>query len=54
MLLAFLIHLLAPQQSTVSADGVVLGVADGDTLFMRVDGRRETVRLIGIDAMERT
>ena len=31
----------------------VVGVADGDTLRVEVDGREEPVRLIGIDAPER-
>jgi micrococcal nuclease len=32
--------------------GPVLEVTDGDTIVVRVDGRREKVRLIGIDAPE--
>jgi micrococcal nuclease len=33
-------------------DGRVTRVVDGDTLHVRVDGRDETVRLIGIDTPE--
>lgn len=31
---------------------VVVGIADGDTAFVEIDGVRETVRLVGIDAPE--
>jgi micrococcal nuclease len=40
--------------SKFSLRGTVTGVADGDTIYVRLDnGRRERVRLIGIDAPER-
>jgi micrococcal nuclease len=35
-----------------SLSGVVTRVVDGDTIKVRVDGRRETVRYIGIDTPE--
>ncbi len=37
-----------------SETGVVLEVVDGDTLRVRLDGKAATVRLIGIDAPERS
>ena len=49
---ALLIYWFAPQPTPVSADGMILGVTDGDTLIVRVENRKETVRLIGIDAPE--
>ncbi len=36
----------------VAANAVVERVVDGDTIVVEVDGRRETVRLIGIDTPE--
>lgn len=45
----------APQADAVGvaeARSVVVGVADGDTAFIEIDGVRETVRLVGIDAPE--
>ncbi len=38
--------------ATISVDSRVVGVADGDTAFIEIDGVRETVRLVGIDAPE--
>lgn len=38
--------------ATSSVDSRVVGVADGDTAFIEIDGVRETVRLVGIDAPE--
>lgn len=38
--------------ATASADARVVGIADGDTAFIEIDGVRETVRLVGIDAPE--
>lgn len=38
--------------TVVEANAVVVGVVDGDTIDVDVDGRRERVRLIGIDTPE--
>jgi micrococcal nuclease len=35
------------------AVGTVVGVVDGDTIDVRLDGRRERVRVLGIDTPER-
>lgn len=42
----------AGRGAAASALVTVLGVSDGDTLRVRVDGRSERVRLLGIDAPE--
>lgn len=42
----------APAGIPGAATGTVVSVTDGDTLDVRVDGRTETVRLIGINAPE--
>ena len=42
----------APASPAAQATSRVVGVADGDTAFIEIDGRRETVRLVGIDAPE--
>jgi micrococcal nuclease len=44
-------YLLMPP-GNLSADGAIVSVADGDTLVMMVDGRKEHVRLIGVDTPE--
>lgn len=41
-----------PGGSTVVANATVRGVVDGDTIDVRVQGRNERVRLIGIDTPE--
>ena len=43
---------VAPAETAVPANAVVTRVVDGDTIVVEVDGRRETVRLIGIDTPE--
>jgi micrococcal nuclease len=35
-----------------TSEGVVVRVVDGDTIHVRVDGRREKVRYIGVDTPE--
>lgn len=42
----------APTATVVSANATVVRVVDGDTVVFDIDGRRETVRLIGIDTPE--
>lgn len=39
-------------QTTPSGDGVVVSVADGDTVEVRINGHKEKVRLIGVDTPE--
>ena len=39
-------------QSSPSGDGVIVSVADGDTVEVRVNGQREKIRLIGVDTPE--
>ncbi|CAB4548083.1 MAG: thermonuclease family protein [Actinomycetes bacterium] len=41
-----------PPSTVVDTNAVVERVVDGDTVVVDVDGRRETVRLIGIDTPE--
>lgn len=36
----------------LAAEGRVVGVVDGDTIAVRLDGREETVRYIGVDTPE--
>ena len=43
---------LPPVSTTVAANATIERVVDGDTLVVRIDGRAETVRLIGIDTPE--
>jgi len=43
---------LAGTQGGADLEGVVVGVVDGDTVRVRVDGREETVRYIGVDTPE--
>lgn len=38
--------------SAPSGEGVIVGVADGDTVEVRVNGQREKIRLIGVDTPE--
>lgn len=45
-----LVLLIATPSLGVSLTGVVTKVADGDTVTIQVNGKEETVRLIGIDA----
>jgi micrococcal nuclease len=42
----------APPATVVAANATVTATVDGDTIEVRIDGRRETVRLIGIDTPE--
>jgi len=42
----------APASTVVAANATVVRVVDGDTIVVDVDGRRETVRLIGVDTPE--
>ena len=42
----------APASTVVAANATVERVVDGDTVVVDVDGRHETVRLIGIDTPE--
>lgn len=39
-------------QSSPSGDGVIVSVADGDTVEVRINGQREKIRLIGVDTPE--
>lgn len=41
-----------PVSTIVPANATVVRVVDGDTIVVDVEGRRETVRLIGIDTPE--
>jgi micrococcal nuclease len=41
-----------PASTVVPANAVIERVVDGDTIVVDIDGRRETVRLIGIDTPE--
>jgi micrococcal nuclease len=43
---------VAPADTVVAANATVERVVDGDTVVFDIDGRRETVRLIGIDTPE--
>jgi micrococcal nuclease len=43
---------VAPAPTVVAANAVVTGVVDGDTIDVRIEGRDERVRLIGIDTPE--
>jgi micrococcal nuclease len=38
--------------SAPSGDGVIVSVADGDTVEVRMNGRSEKIRLIGVDTPE--
>jgi micrococcal nuclease len=52
-LLTAVVGLLACGGNTApSGDGVVVSVADGDTVEVRLNGRTENVRLIGVDTPE--
>jgi micrococcal nuclease len=51
LIVAGLGYLLMPP-GNLSADGVIVSVADGDTLVITVEGRKEHVRLIGVDTPE--
>lgn len=42
----------APASTVVAANATIERVVDGDTVVVDIDGRRETVRLIGIDTPE--
>lgn len=44
--------LLGPQAPLPAGSYRVLGAADGDTLYVSMDGVRETVRLVGVDTPE--
>ena len=39
-------------QTAPSGDGVIVSVADGDTVEVRINGHKEKVRLIGVDTPE--
>ena len=39
-------------ETTAPGEGVVVSVFDGDTVSVEIDGREETVRLIGVDTPE--
>ncbi|MFM7045831.1 MAG: thermonuclease family protein, partial [Ilumatobacteraceae bacterium] len=41
-----------PVDMVMAPNALVVGVVDGDTIDVDVDGRRERVRLIGIDTPE--
>ncbi|MCU0261503.1 MAG: thermonuclease family protein, partial [Ilumatobacteraceae bacterium] len=41
-----------PTATVVAANAVVVEIVDGDTIDADIDGRRERVRLIGIDTPE--
>lgn len=52
---AFLLSLFLAAGAPLAAEtGVVEEISDGDTLWVVIDGSRATVRLIGIDAPERS
>jgi micrococcal nuclease len=40
------------ETTTLSNEGVVVSVSDGDTITVAIDGSREKVRLIGVDTPE--
>ena len=40
------------QSTALAPNATVLRVVDGDTIHARIDGRNETIRLIGIDTPE--
>ena len=59
LILILLILLIVVRGGTLaldpgSEDGRVQRIVDGDTLVVRVDGREESVRLLGIDTPERS
>ena len=47
-----LVAACADQRPTVPGAAIVAGVVDGDTIDIDIDGRRERVRLLGIDTPE--
>lgn len=53
LLMAFLLQGRPSVGARTTFEGVVTGVTDGDTLMVRIGGRQERVRLIGVDAPEK-
>jgi len=53
LLMAFLLQGGPSLEARTTFEGVVTGVTDGDTLMVKIGGRQERVRLIGVDAPEK-
>lgn len=53
LLMAFLLQGEPSLGARTMLEGVVTGVTDGDTLVVKIGGRQERVRLIGVDAPEK-
>jgi micrococcal nuclease len=53
LLLFLYLSFILPSCTLEATDGKVVGVIDGDTFDMMVDGKKTRIRMFGIDAPER-